>query len=214
MVFKMSWCVIAIFLKLKVKVMSNSLRLFASDSSSRSPWNSPGQNTGGNISLLLGIFPTQGSNLGLPHCQWILYQLSHKGSSRILEWVAYPFSSSSSWPRNWTWVSCIAGGFFINWAIREVLLKVEDANKKAIQQRNIDSKSKYKWCSSELHVSSSIKAHQSFTTSLVRYSLSTFSASDFITAIFCDIFSTERAFYPALVVKESACQCRRPEFDP
>ena len=34
----------------------------------------------GSLSLLQGIFPTQGSNLGLPHCRWILYQLSHKGS--------------------------------------------------------------------------------------------------------------------------------------
>ena len=46
-----------------------------------SPWNSPGQNTGvGSLSLLQEIFPTQGSNLGLPHCRSILYQLSHKGS--------------------------------------------------------------------------------------------------------------------------------------
>ena len=81
---------------------------------------SPGQNTGvGSLSLLQGIFPTQGSNPGLPHCRWILYQLSHKGSPRILEWVAYPFSRGSSWPRNWTRVSCIAGGFFTNWALRE-----------------------------------------------------------------------------------------------
>ena len=66
-----------------------------------SPWNSPGQHTGkGSLSLLQGIFPTQGSNPGLPHCRWILYQLSHKGSPRTLEWVAYPFSSESSRPRN------------------------------------------------------------------------------------------------------------------
>ena len=46
-----------------------------------SPWTSPGQNTGvGSLSLLQGIFPTQGSNPGLPHCGWILYQLSHKAS--------------------------------------------------------------------------------------------------------------------------------------
>ena len=83
-------------------------------------WNSPGQNTGvDNFSLLQGIFPPQGSNPGLPHCGLILYQLSHQGSPRILEWVAYPFSSRSSWPRNWTRFSCIAGGFFTNWAIRE-----------------------------------------------------------------------------------------------
>ena len=46
-----------------------------------SPWNSLGQNTGvGSLSLLQGIFPTQGSNTSLLHCEWILYQLSHKGS--------------------------------------------------------------------------------------------------------------------------------------
>ena len=63
-------------------------------------WNSPGQNTEvGSLSLLQGLFPTQGSNAGLPHCRYILYQLSHKESPRILERVAYPFSSGSSWPR-------------------------------------------------------------------------------------------------------------------
>ena len=46
-----------------------------------SPWNSPGQNTGvGSLSLLQGIFPTQGSNPGLPHCRRIFYQLNHKRS--------------------------------------------------------------------------------------------------------------------------------------
>ena len=74
-----------------------------------SPWNSPGQNTGvHSCSLLQGIFPTQELNPSLPHCRQILYQLSHKGSPRILEWVAYPFSSRSSRPRNWTQI-CTAG---------------------------------------------------------------------------------------------------------
>ena len=82
------------------------------------PWNSPGQNTGvGSLSLLQGIFPTQGSNLGLPHCRRILFQLSHKESPRILECVAYPFSRGSSRPRNRTGVSCITGVFFTSWAI-------------------------------------------------------------------------------------------------
>ena len=46
-------------------------------------WNSPDQNIGvRSLSLLQGIFPTQGSDLGLPHCRWILYQLSHQGSQR------------------------------------------------------------------------------------------------------------------------------------
>ena len=79
-----------------------------------------GQNTGvGSLSHLQGIFPTQGSNPGLPHCMWIPCQLSHKGNPRILEWIAYPFSHGSSWSRNRTRVSCIAGRFFTNWAIRE-----------------------------------------------------------------------------------------------
>ena len=44
------------------------------------PWDSPGKNTGlGSHSLLQGIFPTQGLNLGLLHCRQILYHLSHQG---------------------------------------------------------------------------------------------------------------------------------------
>ena len=74
-----------------------------------------GQNTGvGSPSLLQGLFPTQGLNPGLLHCSGvrggeILYQLSHKGSPRILEWVPYPFSSGSSQPRNRTQISCTVG---------------------------------------------------------------------------------------------------------
>ena len=84
-----------------------------------SPWNFPGQNTGvGSLSLLQGIFPTQGLNPGLLHCREMLYQLSHKRNPKILKWLAYPFSSGSSQPRNRTGVSCIAGGFFTNWAIK------------------------------------------------------------------------------------------------
>ena len=84
------------------------------------PWNSPGQNTGvGSLSLPQGIFPTQGLNPGLLHCRQILYQLRHKGSPRILEWVVFPFPRGSFPPRNRTGVSWIAGRFFTNWAIRE-----------------------------------------------------------------------------------------------
>ena len=104
---------------LKVKVAQTCLTLC-----NPVDWNSSGQNTGvGSLFLLQWIFPTQGSNTGL-HCRQILAQLSHKGSSRILEWVGYPFSSGSSWPRNWTGVSGIAGGFFTNWAIREALIAI------------------------------------------------------------------------------------------
>ena len=46
-----------------------------------SPWNSLGQNPGmGRLSLLQEIFPTQGSNPGLPHCRQVLYQISHQGN--------------------------------------------------------------------------------------------------------------------------------------
>ena len=38
--------------------------------------------------------------------------------ARILEWVAIPFSRGSSWPRDWTQVFCIVGGFFTIWAIK------------------------------------------------------------------------------------------------
>ena len=65
-------------------VVSSSLQLHGP----YSPWNFLGQNTGmGMLSLLQAIFPTQGSNPGLLHCRWILYQLSHKGSWRILKWL-------------------------------------------------------------------------------------------------------------------------------
>ena len=71
--------------------------------------------------LRQGIFTTQGSNPGVPHCRQILYHLSHWGSPRTLEWVAYPFSRGSSRPRNRTRVSCIAGGFFTSRATRAAL---------------------------------------------------------------------------------------------
>ena len=84
----------------------------------------PGKNTGvGCHALFQELFPTQGSNPGLSHCRRILYRLSHQGSSRILEWVAYPFSRGSSWPRDQTRVSCIAGGFFTSWATKEASTK-------------------------------------------------------------------------------------------
>ena len=67
------------------------------------PYNSPGQNTGvGSLSLLQGIFPTRGSTPGLPHCRWILYQLSSQGSP-ILCLVCIKIMLSSRitiWARN------------------------------------------------------------------------------------------------------------------
>ena len=117
------FCSLALLLALSLSSSSMCLSI-TSESESRSvvssslwphglhsPWNSPCQNTGvGSLSLLQGIF--QGLNPDLLHCRQILYQPIHKERLRILEWVAYPFSSGSSWPRNRIGVSCIAGRFF------------------------------------------------------------------------------------------------------
>ena len=85
-----------------------------------SPWNSPGQNTGvGSLSLCQGIFPTHGSNPGLPHGRWILYQLSHEGNPyfwnfpfNIFEpWVTTGNGSSKMQDRGWwglgAWICCV-----------------------------------------------------------------------------------------------------------
>ena len=112
--------------------------------------NVPGKNTGAGCHFLLqGIFPTQGLNLRLLLAMRILYHWSEvkwsevaqscptlcnpmhcglQGSSvrgtfqaRVLEWIAISFSRGSSRPRDWTWVSHIAGRRFTSWAAREAL---------------------------------------------------------------------------------------------
>ena len=72
-------------------VMSNSLRPHGL----YSPWNSPGQNIGvGSLSLLQGIFPTQGSNPGLQHrrqffTSWVTREAQEywNGWLTLLQWV-------------------------------------------------------------------------------------------------------------------------------
>ena len=55
-----------------------------------SPWHSLAQNTEvGSLSFLQGVFLTQGSNPGLLHCRWLLYQLSHREAREWCEFVAY-----------------------------------------------------------------------------------------------------------------------------
>ena len=63
-------------------VVSNSLRPHRLQPTRLlGPWDFPGKSTGvGCHFLLQGIFPTQGSNPGLPHCRQTLYCLSHQGS--------------------------------------------------------------------------------------------------------------------------------------
>ena len=64
--------------------------------------------------LFQEIFPTQGSNPGLPHCMWIVYRLNHQGSPRILEKVAYLFSRETLRPH----ISCLP---YTSW--RQLLAK-------------------------------------------------------------------------------------------
>ena len=66
--------------------------------------NSPGKNTAVYChALIQGIFPTQVLNPGLPHCKWILYQLSHKGSPWMWE-----LHYKESWaPKNWCFFTAV-----------------------------------------------------------------------------------------------------------
>ena len=79
------WCIM-LYNYAWVKVKAAQSRATLQRRGLYSPWNSPGQNTAeGILSLLQGIFPTQGSNPGLPHCRRILYQRSHRGAQEY--WV-------------------------------------------------------------------------------------------------------------------------------
>ena len=65
------------------------------------PWGSQGKNAGvGCHFFLQGSFQTQGSNLGLLHCRWILYRLSHQGSPR---YVCILINILCSWMKLITW---------------------------------------------------------------------------------------------------------------
>ena len=81
------------------------------------PRNSPGQNTGvGGYSLLQGIFPTQGSNPGLPHCRRILYNKMELGKLSPL--------SVAEFPHLWNWddnKTSLMVLLWLNKSIRKVL---------------------------------------------------------------------------------------------
>ena len=81
------------------------------------PWNSLGQKTGvDSLSLLQGIFPTQDSNPGLPHCRQILYQLSHKGRPKVLFLISINITSKKAFPEipvcNWKHKQAQLGQFW------------------------------------------------------------------------------------------------------
>ena len=63
------------------------------------PWGFPGNSTGVDCHFLLqGIFPTQGSNPGLPHWQEDSLPVSHKESTLYIYpfWIFFPFKSPQS----------------------------------------------------------------------------------------------------------------------
>ena len=74
---------------LKIKSLSHA-QLFATLWTIQSMEFSRPEYWNGSLFLLQGIIPTQGSNPGLPHCRWILYQLSHQGSPRLLDRLPIP----------------------------------------------------------------------------------------------------------------------------
>ena len=102
------WCLVAHHVQLFVTPWTIAARLLC-------PWASPGRNTGLDFHFLLQrIFPTQGSNLRLLHCRWILYQWAtrearkHLGKTIILavaksqlEKAMAPHSSTLAWKIQW-----------------------------------------------------------------------------------------------------------------
>ena len=63
--------------------------------------------------------PNQGIEPWSPAFQADTLPLEPLRGPWILEWVAYPFSRGSFWPRSRTEVPCIVGEFFTSWATRE-----------------------------------------------------------------------------------------------
>ena len=116
-------------------------------------WSPPGSSIHGSSQerildchfLLQGIFPTHGLNPGLPYGRRILYRLSHQGSPRIQEWVAYPFSRGTFQPRNRTGVSCIAGGFLTSWATQEAQIYIYFTTKKKERKRRREDRRTDEW---------------------------------------------------------------------
>ena len=68
-------------------------------------------------------------NEKLLRCVWdcdpMDYTVHETLQARILLWVAFPFSTGSSQPRDQAQVSHIAGGFFTSWATREALPRTQ-----------------------------------------------------------------------------------------
>ena len=92
-------------------VVSNSLRPHGPQPTRLlHPWDFPGKNTGVGCHFpLLGIFLTQGSNQGLPHCRQMLYRLSYQGSL-TLGILGYLSPTVITW-----WLNTRGNQYFANW---------------------------------------------------------------------------------------------------
>ena len=103
-------------------VVSNSLWLYGRQPTRLlCPWGFSRQEKGSGLPCPpSGDLTNLGMELRSPALQQdFFYHLSHQGSPRILNWVAYPFSMETSQLRNWTEVSCISGGLFTSWTTQE-----------------------------------------------------------------------------------------------
>ena len=93
-----------------------------------SSWNSPGHNTGeGSLSLIQGIFPTQGLNPRLLHCRQILYQLSYEGSPTplLIYWLNQSQTHSNSSRRNMALIIHISFGV---WSVQDCSQVLKPSN--------------------------------------------------------------------------------------
>ena len=79
-------------------------------------WNFPGKNTGvGCHFLFQGFFPTQGLNLGLPHCRQSLYRLSHQGSLRDGSLIIIVWTLDDTWGKRKTGFRLAMEGWVLSW---------------------------------------------------------------------------------------------------
>ena len=92
-----------------------------------SPWNSPGQNTGvSSLPLLQGNLPNPGIEPRSPALKANSLPAEPQGKPNNTGVGSLSLLWWKSWPRNRTGVSCIAGGYFTNWAIRKVKMIFSD----------------------------------------------------------------------------------------
>ena len=114
----------------------------------RRPWDSPGKNTGVGCHFLLQCLKEKSESEVAQLCPTLSDPMdcSLPGSSvhgilqtRILEWVAIPFSRGSFQPKDWTWFSCIAGRFFTVSTTKETLKVISlylKRHRKSVKQMN------------------------------------------------------------------------------